>query len=496
MRDRGVGSWIERRRRVAPDRVALVHGGTRRTYADVADRVARLSTGLRDLGVGRGDRVVWRGPNHPAFLEALFATARLGAVLAPINQRLGGARTAALMSDYAPVVVVEHAVDPATLPVGVHARVVTGGSDGADLDYEQLVESADTDTIDVGIGDLGIGWDEPCLLPHTSGTTGPPRGVVLTHGNVTANVVNLLSVADFRGDDVTIAIAPFFRSGGTGVNVLPVLFKGGTVVVPESSGPDEILDLAERERVTIGFGNPDLLEALTRSDRWPTADLSTIRWFITGGAPVPEHLIRTYLARGVTFLQGYGLSEAAPAVLLLDADHALDKVGSAGTPPLYVDVRIARPDGTDCAVGETGELLVQGPNVMAGYWHHTDETAATLGDDGWLRTGDAARMDEQGYVWIVDRVGDAYESSGRVVYPGDVERVLSDHPDVREVGVRAGTAFVVLEPGATADAEPLLAHCRRRLASHEVPSAVVFVDRLPRSSVGKLLRHELRVGPD
>jgi fatty-acyl-CoA synthase len=365
-----------------------------------------------------------------------------------------------------------------------------GTASGADVEYERLVADSPDDPVDEVVG-----LDEVCMLPHTSGTTGTPKGVMLTHGNVTWNVVNFLSLADFRGDDVTIAIAPFFRTGGTGVNVLPVLFRGGTVVVPEASEPDEILRLMERHRVTVGFGNPDLLEALTHSPRWPTADFSVVRFYITGGAPVPERLMRAYTERDVTFLQGYGLSEAAPLVLLLDAPNALRKVGSAGRPPLFVDVRTVRPDGTACAPDETGELLASGPNVMAGYWGRPDATRAAIDELGWLHTGDAARIDDEGYVWIVDRVGEAYEVSGHVVYPGDVERALARHPAVAEAGVTAhdeiSEAFVVLAAGKTAGTEELLAFCRAHLAPQAVPSSVVFVDRLPRNSVGKLLRHEL-----
>ena len=360
----------------------------------------------------------------------------------------------------------------------------------ADVDYEHLIAEAPDDPVDEVIG-----LDDVCMLPHTSGTTGAPKGVMLTHGNITWNVINLLSVVDFRSDDVTIAIAPFFRTGGTGVNVLPVLFTGGTVIVPETPDPNEILRLIEQHRVTIGFGNPDLLEALTRSPSWLAADFSSVRFYITGGAPVPERLIRAYMQRGVTFLQGYGLSEAAPFVLLLDAQSALRKVGSAGKPPLFVDIRTVRPDGTGCEPNETGELLVRGPNVMAGYRARADATREAIDDHGWLRTGDAARIDDEGYVWIVDRVADAYESSGHVVYPGDVERVLAQHPAVADSGVvphdGTGKAFVVLAAGKSVTEDELLEFCRMRLAAHEVPSSVEFLDRLPRSSVGKLLRHDL-----
>jgi fatty-acyl-CoA synthase len=392
---------------------------------------------------------------------------------------------------YSPtVVVVEQTAAGVSLPPGVGSRVVVGKATGAEIDYEHLVaESNDAPVNQV------IGLDDVCMLPHTSGTTGTPKGVMLTHGNITWNVINFLSVVDFRNDDVTIAIAPFFRTGGTGVNVLPVLFTGGTVIIPEAPDPDEILRLIEERRVTIGFGNPDLLEALTRSPGWPTADFSSVRCYITGGAPVPERLIRIYMQRGVTFLQGYGLSEAAPFVLLLDPASALRKVGSVGKPPLFVDIRIVRPDGTACEPNETGELLVSGPNVMAGYWDRAEATRDAIDEYGWLRTGDAARIDDEEFVWIVDRVDDAYEVSGHVVYPGDVERVLAQHPAVADAGVvpRDGNSkgFVVLEAGKAVSEDELLEFCRARLAAHEMPSSVTFLDRLPRNPVGKLLRHKL-----
>jgi fatty-acyl-CoA synthase len=438
-----------------------------------------------------GGRVGWLGANHPAFVEVLFATAKLGAVIAPVNHKLDHAVIGEVLVEFSPTVVVgEETAKAVPLPPGVGSRVVVGTASGTDVNYERLVAESLDDPVDEATG-----LDDVCMLPHTSGTTGAPKGVMLTHGNITWNVINLLSVVDFRSDDVTIAITPFFRTGGTGVNVLPVLFTGGTVVVPETPEPEEVLRLIEQHRVTIGFGNPDLLDALTRSPGWPTADFSSVRFYITGGAPVPERLIRTYMQRGVTFLQGYGLSEAAPLVLLLDAPSALRKVGSAGKPPLFVDIRTVRPDGTDCASNETGELLVRGPNVMAGYWARPEATRDAIDEHGWLHTGDAARIDDEGYVWIVDRVDDAYEVSGHVVYAGDVDRALAQHPAVADAGVAAhegtGTAFVVLATGQTASETELVEFCRARLAPHEVPSSVTFVDQLPRSSVGKLLRHEL-----
>ena len=289
------------------------------------------------LGVAKGDRVAWLGPNHPAFLESLFAAGLLGAALAPVNHRLDEAEIDWILEDIKPRVLIQHRAAGATAVRSPAFRhVAVGSSLAGAADFEALIAGSPGHAIEETVG-----LDDLCLLPHTSGTTGLPKGVMLTHGNVTWNVVNLLTCADFRSDDVTIAHVPFFRVGGTGVNVLPVLFMGGTVVVPGDVHPDGILRLTEQHHVTVGFGNPDILQSLVRSPLWPTADLSRVRFLITGGAPVPEPLIRTYLERGLTLLQGYGLSEAAPVALLLQPETALSKAGSAGSPPLFVETKIA-----------------------------------------------------------------------------------------------------------------------------------------------------------
>jgi acyl-CoA synthetase (AMP-forming)/AMP-acid ligase II len=448
----GVGSWIERRARIAPAQVALVGGDRSLTYAELARRIRRLANGLRRLGVRRGDRVAWLGPNHPAFLESLFASGLLGAALAPVNHRLAADGIRAVLADTEPSVLMQHgATDPTPMPDSVRHRISVAGPLEEALDFEALVAESSDEPIQ-GL----VGMEDVCLLSHTSGTTGPPKGVMLTHANLTWNVVNFLTCADFRSDDVTVAIAPFFRVGGTGVNVLPVLFLGGTVVVPSDLSPDGILQAMDRHRVTVGFGNPDLLDALARSEVWPHVDLSSVRFVITGGAPVPERLIRAYLNRGVTLLQGYGLSEAAPLALLLDPHSALSRVGSA---------------------------------------------REVLSPDGWLRTGDAARSDEEGYVWIVDRVADHFLSEGQPVYPGDVERVLTGHSAVVDAGVvqvldrgdgEAVAAVVVPSAGSKVTEREILAFGREHLAAHQAPASVTFVDHLPRNSVGKLLRAQLR----
>jgi acyl-CoA synthetase (AMP-forming)/AMP-acid ligase II len=504
MNEGGVGSWIERHARIAPDRPALVSADRRRTYAELATRIRRLANGLRDLGVERGDRIGWLGSNDPAFLELLFAAGLTGAVLAPVNHRLGPAARAGVLADTAPVVLVEHriAATPTDTPPSVRHRIVVGERVGATpapgaLAFEALIAGSPETPVTAPIG-----VDDLLLLPHTSGTTGEPKAVMLTHGNLTWNALNVLIAAGLRADDVTITIAPFFRTGGTGVNVLPLLLAGGTVVVPDSTEANEVVETMERHAVTVGFGNPDLLDALARSERWPSADFSHLRFIITGGAPVPDRLVRAYRARGIALLQGYGLSEAAPVVLLLDPASALDHVGSAGRPVPFVDVRIVDDLERDAPSGQTGELLVRGPNVMAGYWNRPGATAEALRAGGWLRTGDAARADARGYMWIVDRVDARLVTVGGVVYPGDVERVLLAHPDVADAGVvgvpaaapggvKVGAAFVVPAPSAAWGAAELLAFARERLPAHAVPASIRFVDALPRNAVGKLDRGAL-----
>jgi fatty-acyl-CoA synthase len=493
--DAGVGSWIERRARTAPDDVALIHGDRTVTYAEMANRIRRLSNGLAGLGVGRGDRVGWLGTNHPAFLEALFAAASLGAALAPANHRLEPEQIRGVLEDIEPAVLIAHGpVDPDATPPSVRHLIAVGGGDDSWQAMEEFISGASDAPVAAAVD-----MDDVCFLAHTSGTTGAPKGVMLTHANVTWNVVNFLSCSDFRPGDVTIAVAPFFRVGGTGVNVLPVLFLGGTVVVPVEATADETLRLIARHRVTVGFGNPDSLEALTASPAWPGADLSSVRFIVTGGAPVSERLIRAFLDRGVMLQQGYGLSEAGPLALLLDPRDALSRIGSAGKPPLLVETRIERPDGTEAAAGETGELLVRGPNVMTGYWRRPDATEAVLSADGWLRTGDAARADEDGFVWIVDRVSAGFLSGGTLVYPGDIERALLRMQAIADVGAvclesgpRIGiVAVVVVAAGATLTESDVLAFGRNALDPSHAPTSVRFVDRLPRNSVGKLARAEL-----
>jgi fatty-acyl-CoA synthase len=497
MHNEGLGSWPDRRARKTPRRIALVHDGRTLTYGDLAERVNRLARGLRSLGVRRGDRVGYLGPNHPSFLETLFAAGTLGAVFVPLNTRLAAREIAYQLGDSGTSVLVHgpaHAALVEEVRPGAAVRTYLT-LDDADRGYERLVQESAADPVDEPVG-----LDELCMIMYTSGTTGRPKGAMLTHGNLTWNAVNVLIDHDLIADEVALVSAPLFHTAGLNMLTLPVLLKGGRCVLTGGFDADATFDLIAAHRVTFMFGVPAMFQQVARSPRWAGADLSSLRILTCGGAPVPPALIAAYGERGLTFLQGYGMTEASPGVLFLDAEHATGKAGSAGVQHFFSDVRVVDPELRDVPPGDTGEVIVRGPHVFRGYWGLPEESAAAF-TDGWFRSGDAARVDEDGYVSIVDRIKDMIISGGENVYPAEVEHAVLDHPDVLECAVigvpdqkwgEAGRAVVVARPGSGLTAEDVLAHLDGRLARYKVPKSVVFTGRLPRNAAGKLLKLPLR----
>jgi acyl-CoA synthetase (AMP-forming)/AMP-acid ligase II len=501
VRNHGVASWIARRASVAPQRLALVFEGRDWTYAQLHQQVAGLAHGLASLGVRRGDRVAYVGPNHPAALQTMFAAATLGAIFVPVNYRLAGAEVAYVVNDAGCDVLV-HGWEQAATVASVRASLVTrhyltvGAPAEGSASLEDLAAGQPTTAIDVPVG-----LDDVLLLMYTSGTTGRPKGVMLTHGNLTWNVFNVLSRFDFSSDEVTLTFTPPYRLGGMGVTLLETLHKGGTVVLMAAFDPQEVLRLVERHRVTSIFANPDFFAALADVPEWEGADLSSVRFCVVGGSPVPQRLIVRYLHHDIAFLQGYGLTEAGPVALLLDKADVHRKVGSAGLPGLFCDVRVVRPDMTDVARGEMGEIVVRGPNVMKGYWNRPEATDEAITHGGWLHTGDAARVDDEGYVFVVDRMKDVITTGGENVYPAEIERAIEEHPDVAECAVvgdpdpglgEVPKAFVMLAKGATCTEEDLLRFLDGRVADYKVPKTVRFVDSLPKNPAGKVLKMERR----
>ncbi|GDY31551.1 acyl-CoA synthetase [Gandjariella thermophila] len=494
MRNEGIGSWPARRARKTPGRTAVMYGEDRHTYADLDLRVRRLAHALRGLGVRRGDRVAYLGANHPAFLETLFAAGTLGAVFVPLNIRLAGPELAHCLADSGAEVLV-HAPDQAEAaavsPGTMRHRIPLAGSGG----YEELIAAAPAGPIDEPVG-----LDDPCMIMYTSGTTGRPKGAVLSHGNIIWNSINVLVDIDLAADEVTLVVAPLFHTAGLNMTCLPTLLKGGTVVLVPAFDPVRVLDLIERHRVTYMFGVPTMYDAMAACPRWAAADLSSLRQVNCGGSPVPPTTIRTYLDRGLAFSQGYGMTEASPGVLYLARENSATKAGTAGVPHFFTDVRVVDAAMRDVAPGEKGEVLVSGPNVMRGYWNRPDDTARAL-DGGWFRSGDVATVDEDGFVSIVDRMKDMIISGGENVYPAEVEAVIHEHPDVAECAVigvpderwgEVGRAVVVAMPGTAPSEADILSFLAGRLARYKVPKSVVFATELPRNPSGKLLKKSLR----
>jgi len=501
VRNAGLGSWPERRLRISPGRDAIWFEGRTTSHAQFAERVRRTAGALAGLGVRAGDRVAWISGNHPSALETLYACGQLGAIWVPVNARLT-APEARYVLEHSGAGVVVHGRDHGVLadalrdvvPTWVAAEPPADGGAGS-LRYEDLLAAADPEP-----RDEPVALDDPCLVMYTSGTTGKPKGAVLTHGNMTWNAVNQFMGMDFSQDERTLALAPLFHIGGLNGTVNPALLRGGCAVLVRRFDPAETLAVIEEQRVNSFFAVPTMLDGMSRQPEFRTRDLSALRTIGAAGAPLPLPTLRTWLDRGVTMQQCYGMTEAAPGCTVLDSVDAERKVGSAGKPVFFTDLRVVRPDGTDADVDEVGEVIVSGPNIMAGYWDDPERTAEVL-VDGWYHTGDAGSLDDEGFLYIRDRYKDMIISGGENIYPAEVESALLELPGVVEAAVigvpdekwgEIGLAVLVVTPGTDRDPEAVRTSLRERLAGFKVPRLVEFADELPKTATGKIRKPDLR----
>jgi len=504
VRNAGLGSWPERRLRISPERDAIWFEGRTTSHAGFAERVRRTAGALAGLGVRRGDRVAWTGSNHPSALETLYACGQLGAIWVPVNARLTAPEARYVLEHSGASVVVhgrEHGRladalrDPLPAVRSWVAAEPPEHAGSAPLPYEELLAAAAPEP-----RDEPVALDDPCLIMYTSGTTGRPKGAVLTHGNMTWNAMNQLLGFDVTQTERTLALAPMFHIGGLNATVNPTLLRGGCAVVLWRFDPAEALRVIEEQRVSSFFAVATMLDAIAREPEFRSRDLSSLRTVGAAGAPLPLPTLRTWLERGVTMQQAYGMTEAAPGCTVLDSADAVRKVGSAGKPVFFTDLRVVRPDGADADPHEVGEVVVQGPNVMAGYWDDPQRTAEVL-VDGWYHTGDAGSFDDEGFLYVRDRYKDMIISGGENVYPAEVESALLELPGVVEAAVigvpdatwgEVGLAVLVLEPGTDADADAVRAALRERLAGFKVPRRIEFVDTLPKTATGKIRKPDLR----
>ncbi|WP_037144413.1 acyl-CoA synthetase [Rhodococcoides fascians] len=493
MRNQGVGSWIRRRTRQCPHATAIEFRDERLTFRELDDRTTRLAHALRDIGVRKGDRVGILSPNHPAYLEVLFSCGILGAIFVPLNARLTAPE-------------VEFAVDDAGLSVLVHSAALTEVATQAvsrrsvnriilGAEYDAVIAQASSTRIDEPVS-----GDDRCFIMYTSGTTGRPKGVVMTHSNILFAVLNPILDLDLCSDEIALVCAPLFHTAALDMVALPVLFKGGAVVIEEGFDADRVLSILESRAITYTFGVPTILDALVAHERWDVTDLSALRRVVVAAAPVPPRTLRAYSERGVKMCQGYGLTESGPGATILASVDAERKAGTAGVPHTFADVRIVDALSEPVTPGERGEIQIQGPNVMKEYWGRPEATSDVF-DDGWLRTGDIGVSDADGFVTIVDRLKDMIISGGENIYPAEIEAALLELPGIEGCAVfgvpddkwgESPVAAITVADGSTVVPDSIADALGANLARYKIPKRYVVLDEIPRNPTGKIRKDVLR----
>lgn len=502
-----VGGLLDRPARDHPDKVAVVFGERRTTFRVFRERVDRLANGLLSLGLRPGDRLALFVGNSDRAWEAILACARAGIVWVPINYMLRGRELATVAGHCgARALLVSgnyHATFAAVrgeLPAIAHVIGVDGPGS---VDYEELIARSDETPPAVEVGP-----DDVFCLLYTSGTTGLPKGTVLTHRAVLAHAANAIREYRLSQDSVGLVVLPYFVGATLNVIQIPGLQCGARLVFAERFTPASFYRLIAVERVTHIQTVPTLIvRLLAAPETERTQDLSSLVTIGYGSAPMPVDRLRLAVERfGPVFTQIYGLTETcAMATCLRPHEHVLDgpaaqRLASCGRPVDGVKIRVVDEGGRVVPVGERGEIVIRGPTLMRGYWNHTEATARAM-RDGWFHTGDIAWRDSDGYLYITDRMNDMIISGGINVYPQEIEQVISTHPAVFEAAViglsdpewgEAVTAVVALRPGTVATAAEIVEHCRQQLAGYKKPRIVHFVDEIPRNPSGKVLKRVLR----
>ncbi|MDX3971460.1 MAG: long-chain fatty acid--CoA ligase [Bradyrhizobium sp.] len=488
-------SLIDRNAAFAPDKTAISFEGKRLSYAAFAARIERTATALKqELGVGRGDRVAILSLNRPDYLVLLYACARLGAILVPLNWRLAVAEQLFILGDAgAKVLVLEQAFEgllstlaqsaPGTAVVGLDFAPPGGST------FEGLLARSDGTSRNPHT-DLSC----PLLIVYTSGTTGRPKGAVLRQEALFWNGVMSQHMHNMTSDDHVLTVLPFFHVGGLNIQTTPALQLGATVTVHARFTPDTALAAIEQERPTLTVLVPAIVQAVSEHPAWATADLSSLKAVATGSTIVPPHLIERFVARDVPVLQVYGSTETCPIAIYTRLGGDLSRVGSTGLAGLCCEAKVIDQAGNEMPAGTPGEIAVRGPNVFFEYWGNEAATRDAL-HDGWYRTGDIGLCDADGYFWVRDRKKNMIISGGENVYPAEVERVLLEHPDVSECAVigrpdarwdEVPIAYVIARSGCRLEVDELRSHLQAQLARYKVPREIVFVTDLPRTALGKV----------
>jgi len=471
------GDLLAERARVTPDKLAIVsvETGERLTYAQLSARTDRAAEALLEAGIGEGDRYGILAHNSIDYIALFFAAGRVGAIVVPLSTRATAHELRGIVADCAMKVLFyspEFEEIAKELPVTT-TRVVTGFSPS----HDGLKPVATPDS------------SVYCLL-YTSGTTGKPKGVMIPARQLYWNGYNTAINWDLRADDISPIYTPLYHAGGIAAFTIPIFCAGGTMILHKSFNPSEVWRVIQSERCTVVLGVPTIWKMLLDAPEFGTADLSHIRWFISGGAPLPAYIIDAYQKRGIVMKQGFGMTEVGVNCFTMTAEDSVKKAGSIGRPMMFTQVELRNMDG------DVGEMYIRGPHVSLGYWNNEKATSEAY-VEGWFKTGDLARRDEDGFFYIAGRRKEMFISGGVNIYPAEVEAELVAHPQVADAAVLAvpdetwgevGVAFVV----SRAKQEELEAHLVSRLSKYKLPRRFIFMDALPRTPYGKVEKEKLR----
>lgn len=484
---------------LGPQRVAFedIVRGQQVTYAELDQRTGRTTALLASLGVTLGDRVAILCRNRVEFFELLFACARLGAILVPLNWRMPARELAPLLADCGAKWLF-HGSEDAT----VASQLGHGEQLPIDLDDDgDEGFCSRRDALQAQRGRSAWPANETWYLLYTSGTTGKPKAVIQTYGMAIANYINIAQGMGLRSDDSSLNYLPLFHTGGINLTTLPALILGARTLITPGFDLERTVELLESGRLDTFFGVPAIYQAISLHPRFNELDLTRVRCWGCGGAPMPDKLLQQFAARGAVVLNGMGMTETGPTVFLMDETNAMNKIGSVGKPQLLASVRLVGADGNDVARGQTGELWFYGLGITPGYYRRPDATADAFSEDGWLRSGDLGRQDEDGYYYIVGRLKDMYISGGENVYAAEVEGQLAEHPGVLEAAVigvadekwgEVGCAYLLRQPGQpTPSDNELSGFCKQRMAAYKVPRYFIWMDEFARTAAGKVQKHLL-----
>jgi fatty-acyl-CoA synthase len=501
-----VGEWVYKRAVTDPDDPFLKEAEqTDREFTNHRFnlRVNRTAHALSSLGVTKGDRISLVMLNSSEFLEIFFACAKIGAIMAPVNFRLAVPELLYIMGDSRPKVLV-YSSDFSDKIAEIKGRAAVPhcfrlGEGGEDKD-DSFADLVSDRPAGEPVPASDVGQDDPLVIMYTSGTTGDPKGAVISHQNITFHAIHNLLGYGVNRSFRSLVTAPLFHIGALSAAANPVIYAGGSLVLKRFFNASEIIKLIVTEKINYMFAVPVMYQMMAEAAEWDAADFSHVRYFITGGAPIPVPLIQKYQReKGISFAQGLGLTETGRLASLPIAD-SIRKAGSVGKEEFHVILRIVDEAGNDVAPGEVGEIIVRGPNVFTGYWNKPAQTGKAFAG-GWFHTGDMGRRDEEGFLYLAGRKAELIISSGENIYPAEIEKAVQSIPEVKEAAAvampdqRRGevvAAFVSLRVPGTLTEDELIERLSGKIAPFKIPRKIFFVDEFPRSVAGKILKKELK----